>query len=160
MIVYPAEMVLLLFQNLKYAQKSRTFFAAIQKIFLAYRVMWFSDLPIFCLASMNAPKCTQTVVAKVFGGALSNEGIGGFLLDQQYIPQHAFLVAIQAAAEYIYCLYGLVPGSYCLGRITTTSGAPNVFYTCPRFLFLENGTTLSTTSILSQHSTTDESELE
>ncbi|KAI3390955.1 hypothetical protein diail_8329 [Diaporthe ilicicola] len=172
LIVYPAEMVywstlpqVVLFQNLHFdrlANRGRLIkfgsalaFAAVWEIFPSYIVTWFGGISIFCLASMNAPEHTRTVMSTIFGGSSSNEGMGllNFSLDWQYIQStYLSLPFKQQLNSWIgYAIwYIAMPALF----YSNTWGA-KTFPFMSTSLFASNGTRWQTTAVLNEGGTID-----
>lgn len=176
LIVYPAEMVywstlpqVVLFQNLHFdvrANRGRLVkfgwalaLAAIWEFFPSYIITWFGGLSIVCLASMNAPKHTRTVLSTIFGGASSNEGLGflNFSLDWQYIQsQYLSLPFKQQLNTWIaYVIW--YPAM--LGLYYSNAWNAKNFPFMSSSLFKSDGTKLTTTSILNSEGIIDEAKL-
>lgn len=102
LIVYPSEAVyyytlpmVAIFQMLHYEEKGHRarhfcyFFGAtiIWEPIAAYICPWLNGMSIFCLASMKAPMRIRKHIARIFGGASANQGIGflSISLDPQYV---------------------------------------------------------------------------
>ncbi|KAJ5620183.1 OPT peptide transporter Mtd1 [Penicillium lagena] len=176
LIVYPAEMVywttlpqVVLFQKLHFdrrANRGRLIkfgwalaFAAVWEIFPAYIVTWFGGLSIFCLASIKAPEHTRTLFGTIFGGASSNEGMGllNFSLDWQYIQSTylslPFKQQVNTWIAYV-IWYPAMLGLY----YSNAFNAKN-FPFMSTSLFKSNGEPLSTTSLLNNEGTIDETKL-
>ncbi|CAG7988873.1 unnamed protein product [Penicillium salamii] len=177
LIVYPAEMVywatlpqVVLFQNLHFdriANRERLIkfswalgFALVWEIFPSYMVTWFGGLSIFCLASLKAPIPTRSVFRKVFGGASSNEGMGllNFTLDWQYIQStYLSLPFKQQINTWIgYFIWYPVMLSLWYGNVWGAKTFPFMSAS----LFSANGTSFSTTSILTSDNVVDGAKLE
>ncbi|KAI1092316.1 OPT peptide transporter Mtd1 [Rostrohypoxylon terebratum] len=172
LIVYPAEMVywtslpqVVLFQNLHFdriANRGRLkkfgwglAFAAVWEIFPAYIMPWFSGISIVCLATINAPKKTRTIVSTIFGGASSNEGLGifNFSLDWQYIQsQYLSLPLKQQLNSWIglVILYAALSGLY----YSNTWNAKS-FPFMSTSLFAANSTVFHPTAILNDQGVID-----
>lgn len=68
---------------------------------VAYICLWLNGISIFCLASMNAPMRIRKHIARVFGGASPNQGMGYFSisLDPQYVSPCKFFTAGTETSE-------------------------------------------------------------
>lgn len=177
LIVYPAEMVywstlpqVVLYQNLHFdriANRARLIkfgmalgIAAVWEVFPAYIVTWFGGISIVCLASMNAPKQTRTVISTIFGGASSNEGMGllNFSFDWQYIQSTYLSLPIkQQLNSWIgYAIwYVAMPALF----YSNTWGA-KTFPFMSTSLFAGNGTRWSTTAVLNDKGVIDYAKLD
>lgn len=72
-----------------------------------YVIPWLNSISIPCLASMNATGEKARILTNVFGGALSNEGMGllNISLDWQYIGSGSLVMPMKYQVN---CLIGLL----------------------------------------------------
>ncbi|TPX15929.1 uncharacterized protein E0L32_000263 [Thyridium curvatum] len=176
LIVYPAEMVywstlpqVVLYQNLHFDTRQNrdrlikfawaVGIAAVWEFFPAYIMPWLGGISLFCLASMNAPSNTRTIMSKIFGGASSNEGLGllNFSLDWQYIQSvYLSLPFKQQVNTWIgYGIYYVAVLALYFGNAFNAKNFPFMSSS----LFQSNGTRFMTTSIMTPAGTIDNNKL-
>ncbi|TQS32390.1 hypothetical protein Golomagni_07294, partial [Golovinomyces magnicellulatus] len=134
--------------------------AAAWEIFPAYIATWLGGISIFCLASLNAPSHTRTIMSTVFGGASSNEGMGlmSISLDWQYIQStYLSLPLKQQINSWIgYAICYLVMPLLFYNNIWNAKSFPFMSTS----LFNANGTRFHQTAILNKQGTIDYKKLE
>lgn len=71
--------------------------------FPAYIWPWLNSVSVPCLASMNATGNRASILTNLFGGSLSNEGLGilNFSFDWQYITSGATSLPLKWQANFI-----------------------------------------------------------
>lgn len=106
-------------QDLKNSKPLRYFWYAftgmsLYEIFPAYIFVWLNSVSIPCLAAMKATGNKAAVLTNIFGGSITNEGLGLFTLsfDWQYITsfQTALPLKLQAhqAAGFVACFIAMI----------------------------------------------------
>ncbi|WWC89674.1 uncharacterized protein L201_004599 [Kwoniella dendrophila CBS 6074] len=75
---------------------------ALYEFFPAYIFPWLNSVSIPCLASMKAKGSKAEILTNLFGGSLSNEGLGilNFSFDWQYITSAATSMPLQLQGNY------------------------------------------------------------
>ncbi|WOO82729.1 Oligopeptide transporter 5 [Vanrija pseudolonga] len=75
----------------------------VYEFFPAYIFPWLNSISVPCLASMNATGSRASILTNLFGGSLSNEGLGilNFSFDWQYITSGATSLPLKWQANFI-----------------------------------------------------------